>query len=169
MVGHFIYPRGLYRLTCGFQGSWLLDQRLMHRKLEVEVSGTKSLDCFRNGQLEGCKGYTVVTTPIRRQRSADIFVKIDSVDSTPMTRIPIRYLWPKNSTFPPACRVVVRGATIDGNETHIGEYGVVYNSTYELTYNVRCIYILPSGPFEYFDTISLCSSGAKVEWMGYTY
>lgn len=149
-------------------GSWLLDRRLMHRKLEIEIAGTKGNNTFRDGIYEGAKGYTVITAPIRNV-SCDIFVRVDSMVSSPMTRIPIKYLWPKSSTFPPGWRVVIKGGTLEDNESHIGSYALIAPCAYELEYNVRLVCILPSGLFEYFDITSLCSSGGMVEWLGYKY
>ncbi|KAF4571128.1 hypothetical protein EYR36_001601 [Pleurotus pulmonarius] len=149
-------------------GTWLLDERLMHRKLEIEIAGTKGGDVFRKGIYEGCKGYTIITAPIRSV-SCDIFVKVDSMVSSPMTRIPIIYLRPKSSTFPPAWRVVVKGGTLEDNDSYIGRYAFIAPCTYDLNYNVRLVYILPFGPYEYFDVASLCSSGAMAEWLGYKY
>ncbi|KDQ28557.1 hypothetical protein PLEOSDRAFT_1102604 [Pleurotus ostreatus PC15] len=149
-------------------GSWLLDRRLMHRKLEIEIAGTKGSGTFRKGIYEGCKGYTIITEPIRSV-ACDIFVKVDSMESSPMTRIPIKYLWPKSSIFPPSWRVVVKGGTLEDNESYIGSYALIAPCTYELDYNVRLAYILPSGPYEYFQISSLCSSGTMAEWLGYRY
>lgn len=149
-------------------GSWLLDRRLMHRKLEIEIAGTKGSNTFREGIYEGFKGYTVITAPIRNA-SCDIFVRVDSMKSSPMTRIPIKYLWPKSSTFPPGWRVVIKGGTLEDNESHIGSYALIAPSVHELEYNVRLVCILPSGPYEYFDITSLCSSGGVAEWLGYKY
>ena len=140
----------------------------MHRKLEIEIAGTKGSEAFRKGIYEGCKGYTIITEPIRSV-ACDIFVKVDSMESSPMTRIPIKYLWPKSSTFPPSWRVVIKGGTLEDNESYIGSYALIAPCTYELDYNVRLAYILPSGPYEYLNISSLCSSGAMVEWLGYRY
>ncbi len=149
-------------------GTWLLDSRLRHRKLEIEVNGTKHGKIFRKGRFEGSQGYTVVTETIR-DASKDIYVRIDSTDPTPMTRIPLRFLRPKSSTFYPGLRVVIKGQTVDGQELYIGSYGFVGVSEYELEYDVRLIYVLPSGPYAYFALSSLCPSGDKVEWLGYVY
>ncbi|KAF4562506.1 hypothetical protein EYR36_003899 [Pleurotus pulmonarius] len=36
-------------------GSWLLDRRLMHRKLEIEIAGTKGSEAFRKGISRGAR------------------------------------------------------------------------------------------------------------------
>ncbi|KAF4565739.1 hypothetical protein EYR36_002317 [Pleurotus pulmonarius] len=119
-------------------GRWLLDARLMHKKLEIVIRGTRSGTWFRGGIYEGKQGYLVVTDKVKNVR-ADIFVRVDSVVSSPWTRIPIRYVWPNGSSFRVSTRVVVTGPSIDGRDNCVGSYGTVLNCEYAIREDVRMI------------------------------
>ncbi|KAF4582632.1 hypothetical protein EYR40_002555 [Pleurotus pulmonarius] len=124
-------------------GSCLLDSRLMHRKLEIEISGTRHPEIYRKGRFEGTQGYTIITNSLL-DTSKDVYVRVDSMDPSPMTRIPVKYLRPKNSTFPAGVRIVIKGATVDESEGFIGCYGIIHSSDYDLNFDTRLVYVLPS-------------------------
>lgn len=142
--------------------------RLMHKKLEIVISGTRSGTWFRGGIYEGKQGYLVITDKVKNVR-ADVFVRVESVVSSPWTRIPIRYVWPNGSSFRVSTRVVVTGPSIDGRDDCVGSYGMVLNCDYALREDVRMVYTSDVKECLYFHVDSLCPSGAKAEWMGYVY
>jgi hypothetical protein len=160
-------------------GEWLLDERLLNRRLDICVRGTAPT-LFHNGRYENQAGFLVLT---ERPSSVNqsILVKIGYHQSKLL--FPLRYLAPEYTTeiilpkmMQPStarpvvstlgARVVIIGADLAGNHNFVGHYGFIVDCPYHLDPGQACVHIVDCiSHFGYFDEKVLCRSVAEpVEW-----
>lgn len=179
-----------YRLT-GVSGQWLLDNRLVMRKLDVRIQGTRSTNPpWQNGKFEGQLGFVVLTEPAQSLNSSTI-VKTGFAQNRALLQI--RHLIPETSTerptfkfmnsaqgpdiYPilsvPGSRVVIIGPDCNDSRDYIGDYAVVAASPYPLRAGEGLVQIATPGRtwghHVYVPGGSVCRSdteGAPIDWFG---
>jgi hypothetical protein len=165
-------------LLTGYLGMWLLDGRLINKKLDVRIRGTQGNSCsksFYKGRYEGRCGF-IFLDRIPDGVDGSVEVKM-GVDQT-RRRFQARHLFPETTTERPPHvdaeaakpmvsvlsqiqRVVIIGPDVYGNSNAVGSYGEIVNSGYELLPG-QALVMLTSGPYIqqpwYFHERSLCRS-----------
>jgi hypothetical protein len=177
---HLVQNRGLVRppniwfipYLQSSVGEWLLNERLLHKKIDVRINGTRK-DLFHNGLHENKTGFVVLdTVPSGVDKSVN--VKLGYEQSN--WRFPLRYLVPETTTenppfvppksarpiiSTPGLRVVVIGADLSGNSSLVGSYGLLIDPGFALMPGQACVYLSSgelSGHGAYFEEKSLCRS-----------
>jgi hypothetical protein len=165
-------------------GEWLLDMRLLRKRLDVRIEGTTTTLSYY-GRYEGQCGYTVLTkTP--SDVNVTVPVKVGFTESRIF--LPLHHLSPQRTTerpgFVPAKaahpivsavgeRVVIIGVDLEGNSELVGNYALVIHCPWQLASGQACVQVSSRGSFwgrfGYFDQMSLCRSYYEpVSWMGMT-
>jgi hypothetical protein len=169
---------------CNITGEWLLDDRLLNKRLDVRIEGTtKTL--FRNGRYENQSGYLVLTD---KPSTLDTSVTVRIGYRESQLSFPIRFIIPETTTeregfnsnpvgqpinSVPGERVVIIGRDAEGVTEMVGNYGFVIECIYPLLPGQACV-VLSSGALReqvrYFFVESLCRSTFKsIEWFGHIY
>lgn len=156
-------------LICAL-GSWLLDERLEEKRLDIVIQGTKQT-LYRNGRYDGHRGFTVIKSHLRNIDTV-IVVKL-GLDET-QVKIPIKYVFPETTTeHAPSVspqnarpidkvngtRVVIIGEDSKGNNNFIGGFGaVITGHGYELFPMQVLVLLFKEKAYVYFPVTSLCRS-----------
>jgi hypothetical protein len=167
-------------------GEWLLDARLLNKRLDVCIQGTKRT-LYRNGRYKDACGFLVLEqTP--SDVSTSIIVKIGFAEGR--LHFPVWHIFPlttmerpqpsqirPNDVKPiissPRKWVVIIGLDLDGKADFIGCCGLIAECDLELGRGQAYIYIIVPGSIDgqygYFYESSLCQSTAgTIEWFGRT-
>jgi hypothetical protein len=176
MLDHLHINSLLYTL-----GEWLLDMRLLNKRLSVCIQGT-SVDPWQGGHYEGSCSFLVLEESPGHVTVA-VVVKVRPNESR--IRFPLQYIfplmtteWPLNvlsnaaqpviSTF--GERVVVIGSDYEGASDFIGYYGLIY--TVGVSGFCYVNVAIPGqyyGQLRYFSENSLCRSTYEaIEWFDKT-
>ena len=161
-------------------GTWLLDPRLVGKKLDVRIQGTTDPP-FQGGKFEGRLGFTVLTKSPRNVMDSNI-VKLGYSENRLLFQA--QHLVPETTTERDpfvnreaavsiasvvGMRVVIIGPDLEGNSSWIGDYGFVVECPYPLQPDQACVQDLRSF-YHYFSTTSLCrsytESGVPINWYG---
>jgi hypothetical protein len=155
-----------------FAGEWLLDARLLHKRLDVRIKGTTN-SLSHLGRYENKIGY-IILDAVPSSINASVTVKVGYVEAR--RPFPVCHLFPETTTenppfvsteaarpvvSMPGQRVVVIGADLNGDLHLVGSYGIVVASGYVLQPGHAAICI-SSGDFvghgAYFEEKSICRS-----------
>lgn len=182
----FLAYLSLY-LRGSLTGKWLLDPRLLFKKLDVRVQGTTlSHPPWQGGKFEGQLGWVILTKMIQSAEEST-FVKTGFAQN----RAPllIRHLVPERSTevptyWPntdastsvfskPGSRVVVIGPDFSECTDYVGAYALVTHCPTPLPPNCGLVQIASPGPnwgkYIYLDINSVCRSiviPSPMNWFG---
>jgi hypothetical protein len=169
-------------------GTWLLDARLLFRKIDVRIQGTRS-PMWRNGRYEDQLGFTVLTEQLQTVE-CPVVVKVGYEEKR--ISFQAQHLVPEKTTeepLPPSIRpqtrprsiasavgtrVIIIGPDLSGLLNYVGEYAVVADCKWPLEHGQACTYIASTGPqwgaCVYFNVNSLCRSitdnGRPIQWPG---
>jgi hypothetical protein len=163
-------------------GEWLLDTRLLNKRLDIRIWGTKER-LVHSGRYEDECGWTVLTKPLKDVNQS-ILVKLGYAQSR--LYFPAYHLFPEMTIARPGFvkpttgrpvvsvegeRVVIVGADGEGKLDYVGNHALVIHCPWPLTPGNALLSICSPGPFfgqhRYFNEKSLCRSYAEsVEWMG---
>ena len=156
-------------------GEWLLDSRLLNKKLDVRINGTTD-PLWRNGRYESKIGFIVLRMPLK---SVDDSIPVmvgytqgrvyfrayhlspetttEQEGPTPQTAYPAH---PMISVL--GTRVVIIGADLLGYSDYIGQYALIIHCPYPLEPGQSCVQIIngerDAGYIGYFHQKSLCRS-----------
>ena len=164
-------------------GEWLLDPRLLNKRLDIRIQGTKAT-LWHNGRYENEGGFVVLTKP---PSNVDVSVSVKLGFAQSRLFFPLRFLHPEVTTersgfvLPEARRpvistvgqrVVIIGADLEGKADLIGNYALIIHYP-QLAPGHTCVQIMIQGPlwgrYGFFDEKSLCRSHFEpIEWMGKT-
>jgi hypothetical protein len=163
-----------------YVGEWLLDARLLNKRLDVHIRGTKET-LVQNGRYENERGFTVLTKPLPDVNHR-ILVKLGYAQSRVF--FPACHIFPETTTTRPGfvvagCpvvsvpgeRVVIVGEDAEGKLDYVGNFALITSCRWLLAPGNALVMITTSGPFLgkylYFNEKSLCRSHAEsIEWMG---
>jgi hypothetical protein len=154
-------------------GQWLLDARLLKKRLDVRIQGTRVV-LFHNGRYEGaCGRITLDTIPATTEAAIRVLVGYERTKAN----LRPRFLIPETSTETPHLilaqnarpivqafgeRVVIIGPDVYGNSDLVGNYGLVLRTQYMLPADQACVQVCSNEPAEgrasYFVDTSLCRS-----------
>ena len=157
--------------TCS--GQWLLDARLLNKRLDIRIKGTTTT-LFSNGRYEGQCGHIVLdAVPISTEAPVKIRIGFEQTKAN----FRPRYLIPEVTTETPQYisastarpivqapgeRVVIIGPDIYGNSDLVGSFGLVICTPYAFPMDQACVQVCPPGPnvgcASYFVETSLCRS-----------
>lgn len=160
-------------------GEWLLDPRLLNKKLDIHVQGTSSTLHY-NGRYENQRGFVVLT---QKPKDVKTSVEVRLGFARSRLRFPLWQLYPETTTerpgfIPPEAarpvfsavgeRVVIIGVDLGNDSAFIGNYGVIDHCRIS---EIVCVRITTQGPYNgrccYFDISSVCRSfNERVEWKG---
>jgi hypothetical protein len=176
MLDHLHINSLLYTL-----GEWLLDTKLLNKRLDVRIQGTR-VDPWQGGRYEGSCGFLVLEESPRHVTVA-VVVKVGPNESR--IRFPLRYIFPLMTTERPPTvlsnaaqpvistlgeRVVVIGSDYEGASDFIGCYGLIY--TVGVSGFCYVNVGIPGqyyGQLRYFSENSLCrSTYGAIEWFNKT-
>jgi len=165
---------------CLHSGTWLLDPRLVGKKLDVRIQGTTDPP-FQGGKFEGRLGFTVLTKPPRNVTDSNI-VKLGYSENRLLFQA--QHLVPETTTerdvfvnrevavsitAVAGTRVVIIGPDLEGNSSWIGHYGFIVQCPYPLEPGQACVQDLLA-QYHYFPVTSLCRSytenGVPINWYG---
>jgi hypothetical protein len=157
------------------QGEWLLDPRLVHKKLDVRISGTTN-PVWRNGRYENKSGFIVLRAPLKSVddsitvsigytqgqvsfRAYHLSPEITTEQEGPDSQITLPAL-PIISVL--GTRVVIIGPDVMSTSNYIGQYALIIYAPYQLGPGEVCVQI-PNGERDagfigYFHQASLCRS-----------
>ena len=156
----------------GRPGEWLLNSKLVHKRLDVRIKGTASA-LFYNGRYENRCGF-VVLEAVPSSVNTSVTVKLGWERTR--RKFPLRYLSPELTTENPpsisaevACsvlssigqRVVIIGADINGDSCLVGDYGTIIRPEHHLFPLCACVLVSYSrgqGFASYFPENSICRS-----------
>jgi hypothetical protein len=176
------FPEHVFQLVIDLRnpGSWLIDQRLLYKRLDVRIRDTIDPP-FHKGRYEGHSGFTVLM-----KRPSDVaasnIVKMGFSENRLLFQI--RHLVPETTTERPGfvtheaaisitsafnTRVVIIGPDLAGDTSRIGTYGYIVQCPYDLELDQACVQDLWNH-VAYFHKDSLCRShsenGVPVNWYG---
>jgi hypothetical protein len=159
-------------------GEWLLDPRLVGKKLDIRIMGTTQTSLY-NGRYENQCGFTTLKTVPANVHSSTT-VRIGFAES--QRSFPVGYLYPQVTTERPpfvtkdvACpitsnigqRVVIIGPDVEKNMELIGNYGLVVHSGWVLQAGFALVQVCSSGntfgKLGYFNEKSICRSHQETE------
>lgn len=165
----------LFSGTESYPGEWLFDARLVHKKLDVRISGTTQ-PVWRNGRYEHRAGFIVLRMPLKSE-SDSITVKVGYMQSQVSFRpyhlspeITMHQEGPGSQIVESAIpmtsvlgtRVVIIGPDVIGASNYIGQYALIIYAPYQLNHGETCIQIIngerDAGFIGYFHQTSLCRS-----------
>ncbi len=131
-------------------GHWLLNERLLHKKLDVRIQGTDKTQ-FYNGSYEGQGGFIIMKKlPAREDDSVKVALRYNRTQRA----FQVRYLVPETTTelerfvsaqsaqlvvSSPGQRVVILGPDVEGQSD--GCYAHVINSGYPLVEGLAAVVI----------------------------
>jgi len=167
-----------------YLGQWLLDSRLLNKRLDVRIHGTTK-NLYRNGAYENACGFLVLTS-VPRRADASLVVKIGMNQSK--LHFKANNITPQLTTecapivAPEAARsiastigqrVVIVGRDSEGKMDTLGCYGQITDCPWPLAPGYACVAVNVPGSqwlvMRYFFETSLCRSIAEpVEWSGKT-
>jgi hypothetical protein len=185
---HVEGPTLLSRTNAPLPGTWLLDVRLMFKKIDVRIQGTRS-PMWQNGRYEDQLGFTVFTHQLQTVESP-IMVKVGYEEKR--ISFQAQHLVPETTnkqSLPPSIRshncplsiasvvgtrVIVIGPDLNGLFDYVGQYAIVTECKWPLGHDQACTYIASTGPqwgvCVYFHVNSLCRSltdnGRPIQWPG---
>lgn len=159
-------------------GEWLLDPRLVGKRLDVRIMGTAQTS-FRDGRYENQCGFTTLTaTPANIHSSTTVRMGFAEA----RVSFPAVYLWPQRTTERPPFvskdvagpitsnfgqRVVIIGSDVENNAEFIGNYGIVVHSGYTLLAGIALVQVCSAGDsfgkYGYFNEKSICRSHQETE------
>ena len=164
-------------------GKWLLDSRLLNKRLDVRIRGTtKTL--FHNGRYENQCGFTVLTQ-VPSSANESVTVKLGYEQTK--RKFQLCYLFPETTTEIPKVvgpdaarpvlssvgeRVVIIGPFLGGPSDMIGNYALIEDAMdSSMESNLGLARVCSSGKWSgiacYFPGTSLCRSLREVvEWEG---
>ena len=131
-------------------GTWLLDPRLVDKKLDVRIRGTTDPP-FQGGRFEGRLGFTVLTKPPRNVTDSNI-VKLGYSENRLLFQA--QHLVPETTmerdvfvsreaavsiTSVVDMRVVIIGPDLEGSSDWIGCYGFIVKCPYHLEPDQACV------------------------------
>jgi hypothetical protein len=156
-------------------GEWLLDPRLLNKKLDVKIIGTTDPP-WRNGRYEKKVGFTMIRMPLKSVNDS-VNVSMGYAQSRIYFRayhlcpeITMEQEGPTPQTTPaasPICstlgtRVVIIGVDLYGSVDLIGQYALIIHSPYQLEPGQSLVQVINSetkaGHLAYFNQSSLCRS-----------
>jgi hypothetical protein len=160
-------------------GKWLLDDRLLNKRLDVRIRGT-TRTLFHNGRYENQCGFTVLT---RAPSSVNESVIVKLGYEQTKRKFQLCYLFPEMTTEVPKVvgpdaarpvvssigqRVVIIGPILGGPSDMVGNYALIEESTES---NLGLARVCSSGEWHgiasYFPDTSLCRSLPEfAEWEG---
>jgi hypothetical protein len=166
-------------------GAWLLDERLLHKRLDIRIKGTL-MSLYRNGRYENRCGFLVLT---EKPPTTDTSVQVKVGYEESRLSFPLRYLFPETTTERPTItplnkiapitstigeRVVVIGPDLAGDTTAIGLFATTVHCNYHILDCQACVLITTPGQlfstYRYFHSSSLCRSTAgPFTWFGIDY
>lgn len=171
-----IYPDLLKKLSF-YLGQWLLDGRLVDKKLDVRIQGTKTT-LFHNGRYEDNCGFIVMK---RLLASVDESVVVKLGFEHTQRSFPLRYLVPERTTERPGFveakfaksiaqepgeRVVIIGPDLTGSLDAVGSLGTIFYSYFVLPPDQALVMIRSNGEADrylYYSENSLCRSHLEKE------
>jgi hypothetical protein len=167
-------------------GKWLLDNRLLHKRLDVRIRGTaKTL--FHNGRYENQSGFTVMTQ-VPSSVNESLTVKLGYEQTK--RKFKLCYLFPEMTTEIPRVvapdaalpvvssigqRVVIIGPFLGGSSDMVGNYALIEDPMdSSIKSDLGLARVCSSGEWSgiasYFPDTSLCRSlPGVVEWEGSLY
>jgi hypothetical protein len=154
-------------------GEWLLNEKLLHKQLDVRIKGTVDT-LFYNGKYENKCGFVVLdSVPFNTASSVTVRIGLEQSRRS----FKLFYLFPQTTTenpgFVPAeaarpvvstvgQRVVIIGPDVTGNSEYIGSYGMVIECCYNLPPGDALVLMYYPGPNStfpaYFNESYLCRS-----------
>jgi hypothetical protein len=156
-------------------GEWLLDPRLVNKKLDVRINGTTN-PIWRKGHYENKPGFVVLRMSLKSVDDS-ITVTMGYTQGQVSFRayhlspeITMEQEGPDSRTAHPALpmisvlgtRVVIIGADVMGTSSYIGQYALIIYTPYTLGLGEVCIQITngqrDAGFIGYFNQTSLCRS-----------
>ena len=161
-------------------GRWLMDQRLLCKKLDVQIQGTVEPP-FHKNRYEGHNGFTILI-----KQPSDIMESniVKMVFSENRLRFQIQHLRPETTTewsgfitrkaaslitFAINMHVVIIGPDLSGDSSWIGAYAYIVSCPFELQPDESHIQDF-WGRYKYFHKDSLCRShsenGVPINWYG---
>ena len=154
-------------------GEWLLDSRLMHKKLDIRIRGTRVTRCH-NARYENECGFVI---PDKKFTSVDDSIVVKVGYNQSRLYFPLRHIYPEVTTERPNFiarsvaipvaraigeRVVIIGADLEGKMDLLGNYALVIHCIWALDSDQVCLQVLmprQSDPcVRYFPEKSLCRS-----------
>ena len=164
-------------------GKWLLDSRLLNKRLDIRIRGTKKT-LFHNGRYENQCGFTVLTQ-VPSSVNESVTVKLGYEQTK--RKFQLCYLFPEMTTEIPRVvgpeaaspvvssigqRVVIIGPFLGGPSDMVGNYALIEDSMdSSMKSDLGLARVCSAGEWtgvaSYFPDTSLCRSlcGA-VEWEG---
>jgi hypothetical protein len=159
-------------------GEWLLDLRLVGKKLDVRIMGTTQTS-FHKGRYENHCGFiNLKEVPANVYSSTTMRIGVSETRQL----FCIGYLYPQTTTDRPPFvvgntvgpitskigqRVVIIGPDIQNNPELIGNYGHVIVSGYDLPIGLAFMQVSSPGNFHgkwgYFNEKSVCRSHQELE------
>ena len=158
-----------------YLGEWLLDPRLVNKKLDVRISGTTN-PIWRKGRYKNKPGFIVLRISLKSVDDS-ITVMMGYTQGQVSFRayhlspeITMEQEGPDSRTAHPALpmisvlgtRVVIIGADVMGTSSYIGQYALIIYTPYTLGLGEVCIQITngqrDAGFIGYFNQTSLCRS-----------
>jgi hypothetical protein len=160
---------------------WLLDPRLLNKRLDIRISGTK-INLCHGGRYEDHIGYLVLDQ-VPADTTKSVLIKVGYHES--QLRFPIRHLRPLRTTERPPTvtsdmaqplsasmgeRVVIIGSDLEGQSDLIGYYGWTYAASEPPHVYVYAAVQTPVGyqaQVKHYHEQSLCRATAGVvAWLG---
>jgi hypothetical protein len=156
-------------------GEWLLDPRLLNKKLDVRISGTTD-PLWRKGRYENKIGFIVLRMALKSVNDSipvmmgytqgKVYFRAHHL--SPEVTMEWEGLTPQFS-YPPhpmvsalGTQVVIIGADALGNSNHVGQSALIIYSPYPLEPGQACVQIVngqrDAGYIGYFHEGSLCRS-----------
>ena len=159
-------------------GEWLLDSRLVGKKLDVRILGTRQTS-FHRGRYENNCGF-IMLQKVPDNVNHSTLVRIGFEES--QRSFPIKYLHPQTTTERPPFvadkdvgpissrigqRVVIIGPDVGKNTELVGNYGHIVDSGHVLPVGLALVQVYGSGnvygKWGYFNEESLCRSHQETE------
>jgi hypothetical protein len=154
-------------------GEWLLESRLLHKRLDVRITGT-NISLWHNARYEDECGFLTLTKKVSSVNDS-VVVKVGYNQSK--IYFPLRHIYPEITTERPKIilrsaaipiiraigeQVVVIGADLEGKLDLIGNDALVIHCIWHLAPDQACLQVLTPGPLHghirYFPEKSLCRS-----------
>jgi hypothetical protein len=166
--------------NCVYVGEWLLNARLLNKRLDIRIQGTKET-LVHNGRYENERGFTVLTK-LPPDVNHRLLVKLGYAQSRVF--FPACHIFPETTTTRPGFvvagrpvvstpgeRVVIVGEDGEGKLDYVGTFALITSCPWVLAPGNTLVMITTPGPFLgkhlYFNEKSLCRSHAEsIEWMG---
>lgn len=161
-----------------FTGEWLLDSRLVGKKLDVRILGTTQTSLHRGRYKNNC-GF-IILQGVPANVNSSTTVRVGFAES--QRSFPIKYLYPQTTTERPPFvadrdvgpitskigqRVVIIGPDVQKNGELVGNYGHIVFSGYVLPVGLALVQVCGSGNLNgkwgYFNEESLCRSHQEAE------